>query len=83
MTRRHILLMAIGCSVPMIALAAIFLFEIQLSTVLLLGLFLLCPALHLWMMRSHIGKSLHPPKQTNSIASCAITNDRQTVAIRE
>lgn len=65
MTRKQLLLMAIGCILPMIALAAIFLFQIQISTLLLLGLFLLCPALHLWMMRGHAGKSAHPPDQTS------------------
>ena len=83
MTRRHLLLMAIGCTVPMIALAAIFLFQIQISTVLLLGLFLLCPALHLWMMRGHIGHSTKAPEQTNSLASSDNANGRQSAAYRE
>ena len=83
MTRRHILLMAIGCTVPIIALAAIFLFQIQLSTVLLLGLFLLCPALHLWMMRGHIGHSTHHPEKSKSPPSSDNVGGRQTVAIRE
>lgn len=55
MTRKHLILMAIGCLLPIAALAVIYLFQIQVSTVLLFGLFLLCPALHLVMMRDHIG----------------------------
>ena len=55
MTRKHLILMAVGCLLPIIALAAIYLFQIQVSTVLLFGLFLLCPALHLFMMRGHVG----------------------------
>ena len=57
MTRKHLVLMAIGCLLPLTALAAIFLFQVQISTVLLFGLFLLCPALHLFMMRDHMGHS--------------------------
>jgi ABC-type transport system involved in cytochrome bd biosynthesis fused ATPase/permease subunit len=83
MTRKHLLLMAICCTVPIMALAAIFLFQIQISAVLLLGLILLCPALHLWMMRRHIGYSNHAPEQSNSRASSDNINSRQTVAIRE
>ena len=55
MTRKHLILMALGCLLPIAALIAIFLFQIQVSTVLLFGLFLLCPALHLFMMRDHMG----------------------------
>ena len=55
MTRKHLVLMAIGCLLPITALAAIFLFQVQVSAVLLFGLFLLCPALHLFMMRGHMG----------------------------
>jgi hypothetical protein len=83
MTRKHLILMAIGCLVPIMALAAIFLFQIQISTVLLLGLFLLCPAHHLWMMRGHTGHSAHAPEQTDSLASSDKANGRQTVVIRE
>jgi hypothetical protein len=53
MTRKHLILMALGCLLPITALAAIFLLEIQISTVLLFALFLLCPALHLFLMRDH------------------------------
>lgn len=55
MTRKHLILMALGCLLPMAALAAIYLFQMQVSTVLLFGLFLLCPVLHLLMMRDHMG----------------------------
>ncbi len=55
MTPKHLILMAIGCLLPIAGLVAIFLFQIQVSTVLLVGLFLLCPAIHLFMMRDHKG----------------------------
>lgn len=83
MTRKHLLVMAIGCTVPILALAAIFLYQIQVSTVLLFGLFLFCPALHLLMMRGHTGHSAHPPEQSKSQASSNNANGRQTIVIKE
>ena len=47
----HLWLMVLGCLAPIAALGAIFLFNISVSTVFLAGLILLCPLLHLWMMR--------------------------------
>lgn len=59
MTRKHLMLMVIGCLLPLAALAAIFIFQVQVSTVLLLGLVLLCPAMHLLMMRGHMKHGAH------------------------
>ncbi|HET6444268.1 MAG TPA: hypothetical protein VFI27_06770 [candidate division Zixibacteria bacterium] len=83
MTRKHLFLMAIGCTVPIIALAAIFLFQVQVSKVLLLGLFLLCPALHLWMMRGHMGHLEHPPETSKLPPLPDDTGVRRTAAFRE
>ncbi len=83
MTRKHLLLMAICCTVPIMALAAILLFQIQISTVLLLGLFLPCPAHHLWMMRGHTGHSTHVPEQTSLQASADKANGHSSVVARE
>jgi len=57
MNRKHLILMAIGCLLPLVALAAIFIFQVKVSTVLLYGLVLLCPAMHLLMMRGHMNHS--------------------------
>lgn len=59
MTRKHLILMAIGCLLPLAALATIFIFQVEVSTLLLFGLFLLCPAMHLLTMRDHMGQSPH------------------------
>ena len=55
MKRKHWMLMILGCGVPVIVLAAVFVFQIQLSSVLLFGLVLFCPLVHLFMLRDHLG----------------------------
>ncbi len=55
MKRNHWLLMAVGCGLPVLALVAVYLWRVQLSTLLLFGLVLLCPLLHLLMLRDHQG----------------------------
>jgi hypothetical protein len=59
MNRKHLILMAIGCLLPLAALTAIFIFQVKVSTVLLYGLVLLCPAMHLFMMRGHMNHDQH------------------------
>ncbi|NOX63412.1 MAG: hypothetical protein GXP42_15920 [Chloroflexi bacterium] len=50
MTRKHLALMIIACAIPLLALIAILWFQIQVSIVLLVGLLLICPALHLLLV---------------------------------
>jgi len=49
--KHHLWLMLLCCLVLIVALGAIFLFSIPVNTVLLVGIFLLCPLMHLWMMK--------------------------------
>ncbi len=52
MTKKHILVMLACCLIPLAALAAIFVFNIPANSVVFFGVLLLCPALHLLMMRN-------------------------------
>jgi len=53
--KHHLWLMLLCCLVLIVALGAIFLFSIPVNTVLLVGIFLLCPLMHLWMMKGMEG----------------------------
>ena len=61
MTRKHWLLMVIGCGLPLLGLTAVYLFKLQLSSVLLFGLVLLCPLIHLLMLRDRGGHDHQQP----------------------
>jgi len=61
MSKKHALIMVACCLVPIVALAAIFLFKIPVSSVIYFGIVLLCPVLHLLMMGNMMkhGDSAH------------------------
>ncbi|GJM42722.1 MAG: hypothetical protein DHS20C20_30040 [Ardenticatenaceae bacterium] len=61
MTRKHWLLMIAGCGLPVIGLTAVFLLKLQVSSVLLFGLVLLCPVVHLLMLGDHGGRDPQKP----------------------
>ena len=50
MNKHHIWIMLLCCLLPLLGLAAIFLFNISANTVLYFGLILLCPIGHFFMM---------------------------------
>jgi len=49
-SRRHLLLMLLCCLAPLVGLAAIYLFKVPFTSVLSVGVLLLCPLSHLLMM---------------------------------
>lgn len=59
MHRKHLLLMILGCVLPMAVLAAVFLFQVEVGKLLLFAIILLCPLSHLLMMGG-LGHGEHP-----------------------
>ncbi len=62
MTKKHLLIMLACCLIPVAALLAIFVFNIQLNIVLLIILVLVCPLSHLLLMKygGHDHRTLPP-----------------------
>ena len=55
MNKKHVLIMLACCLIPLVALAAVFVLKIPANSVIYLGILLLCPALHLLMMKNMMG----------------------------
>ncbi len=51
MNKKHLLIMLACCLIPLVGLAAVFIFKIPANSVIFAGILLLCPALHLIMMK--------------------------------
>ena len=75
MKKSHLWLMILCCLIPVVGLAAVYLFKIPLSNVLFYGMVLLCPLSHLLMMKftghDHTASESytqhqHPPSSTTA-----------------
>ncbi len=75
MKKSHMFLMLLCCLIPVIGLTAVYFFKVPLNNVLLYGMLLLCPLLHILMMKfmGHDHSSTEQDSQhqhhTNSIAA--------------
>ncbi len=65
---RHMWLMLLCCLIPIAALGAIFLFNVQVSSVVYVGIILLCPVLHFFMMKGMMGGHGHGEKTSSDVA---------------
>lgn len=51
MKKSHMLIMILCCLIPIVGLAAIYIFKLPLNTVVFAALILLCPLSHILMMK--------------------------------
>jgi uncharacterized membrane protein len=79
MKKSHIFLMILCCLIPIIGLAAVYLFKIPVSNVILYGMLLLCPLSHLFMMRfmGHEHSSPAESQSQHQHHSTSVTAPRQ------
>lgn len=81
MKKSHLWIMILCCLIPIVALAAVLLFKIPLSSVLLYGLILLCPLSHLLMMKymrhDHSSTEPHSQHQHHSASLTDPTQEKQ------
>jgi len=69
MKKSHLFIMLLCCLISVTALAAIFLFNVPVNSVLLFGLILLCPISHLFMMK-FMGHDHNHGEITGTPADC-------------
>ena len=80
MKKSHLWLMILCCLIPLVGLAAVYLFKIPLSNVLFYGMILLCPISHLLMMKymghDHSSTEQHTQHQHHSTSVTHPTQEK-------
>ncbi|NIO72491.1 MAG: DUF2933 domain-containing protein [Anaerolineae bacterium] len=77
MDRKHWWIMILCCLIPIVAVAAISMLGVPGNSVLYFGLFLLCPLLHLVMMRGMTGPQGEHQHRPTSLESDQAAPDRE------
>ena len=60
MNRKHLMIMLACCLIPLAGLTIAILFDVPFNSIFFYGMLLLCPLLHVIMMRSMIGGRHEP-----------------------
>lgn len=55
MNSKHALIMILCCLIPLVGIAAVTVFNVPLANVVLVGMILLCPLSHLFLMKHMMG----------------------------
>jgi uncharacterized membrane protein YhaH (DUF805 family) len=75
--RKHFWIMFLCCAIPIVGLLAISVLNIPVSSVLYFGLLLLCPLLHLVMMRGMMGREREHQCMPMSLESDQAAPDKE------
>ncbi len=78
MSRKHIMIMLLCCLIPIVAIVLIRVFGIPLNSIVYTGLLLLCPLLHILMMRGMGKNESRSEKESNVIEGEVVSRSSET-----